>query len=104
MLLSVFILLAVLSVTFFVLMIYWKSIAIGISDVVLWLYMAINVYQIEIPYQLMKSDDTVATGTQIIEGLYPLSWFFMGMAVISMLYLFSSIILPMLQQKFTGEM
>jgi hypothetical protein len=66
--------------------------------------LSISIYQLEIPYTHITSEDTIITGVQTIENMYPLSWLFMGMALITGLYLIVQIILPMLQGKFNKMM
>ena len=101
---SIFILLLVIAILFLLITIIWESLSIGIVDVILWLILSISVYQIEIPYTAIQADDTIISGVHTIETLYPLSWLFMGMAIITMLFLFIQIIFPMLQGKYSRMM
>lgn len=104
MLLSMFLLLTGIALLFMILTIKWQSLSIGAVDIILWMTLSQGVMNLDIPYQLIKSDDTVATGVHTISDLWFLNWFFMLMALIMMLYLFISIIYPMLQQKFSKVM
>ena len=101
---SIFIMILIVAILFLLITIIWESLSLGIVDVILWLILSISVYQIEIPYTAMQSDDTIITGVQTIETLYPLSWLFMGLAIITMLFLFIQIIFPMLQGKYSRMM
>ena len=64
---SIFILLVVISVLFLVLTVVWESLMLGAVDIILWLVLSISVYNLEIPYQYVLSDDTVGTGLQSIQ-------------------------------------
>jgi len=97
---SIFILLLVTAIILLVLSITWESLALCITDIVLWLILAISVFNIEIPYQAIDSSDDIVTGVHTVESLYYLNWLFLGIALIMMLYLLSCIVFPMLQGKF----
>lgn len=102
---SIFILLIVMSILFFILTILWKSLTLGTMDIILWFILSISIYHYEIPYVVITSNDTIITGTQIIEeGLYPLSYLFIGMALITLLYLLTYIIFPMLKGRYSRMM
>lgn len=101
---SIFIILLVIALLFLMLTILWESLAIGVMDIILWLVLAISVYQIELPYTAIQSDNTIVTGIHTIETLYPLSWLFIGLAIITMLYVFINIIFPMIQGRFSKVM
>jgi hypothetical protein len=101
---SIFIILLVIALLFLVLTIVWESLAIGALDIILWLVLAISVYQLELPYTAIQSDNTIVTGVHTIETLYPLSWVFLLLAFITMFYLFFNIIFPMLKGRFSKVM
>jgi hypothetical protein len=101
---SIFIILLIIALLFLVLTIVWESLAIGALDIILWLVLAISVYQIELPYTAIQSDNTIVTGVHTIETLYPLSWVFLLLAFITMFYLFFNIIFPMLKGRFNKVM
>lgn len=104
MLLSIFVVLTIVALLFMVLTIYWKSLSLGAVDIILWMTLSQGVMNLDIPYQAIQSDDTIVKGIHTISDLWFLNWFFMLMALIMMLYLFISIIYPMLQQKFSKVM
>ena len=104
MLMDMFILILVLSVIFLILSIVWESLMISIIDVILWLILSISIYKLEIPYQAIQNDNTIVTGFHSIETLYPLSYLFMGISLLMMMYMFICIIFPMLQGKFSRMM
>lgn len=101
---SIFILLLVTAIILLVLSISWESLALCITDIILWMVLSISIYSIEIPYQGIDSNDAVVTGVHTIQNMYFLSWIFMGIALIMMLYLFTCIIFPMLKGKFSNMM
>jgi len=101
---SIFILLLVLAVLFLIITVIWQSLAIGIIDVILWIILSISVHQIELPYQAIQNDNTIVTGVQTVETLYMFSYFFMGIGIIVMIYVFVDIIFPMLQGRFSRMM
>ena len=101
---SIFIILLVIALILLVLTIVWESLAIGAIDTILWLVLAISVYQLELPYTAIQNDNTIVTGVHTIETLYPLSWLFLLLAFITMFYLFFNIIFPMLKRRFSKVM
>ena len=101
---TLFIVMLVITVLFFILTVIWQSLALGIVDTILWLVLAISVYNYEIPYTAIQNDNTIVTGVQVIESLYPYSWLFIVMMFITMLYTFVDIIFPMLQGRFSRMM
>jgi len=101
---SIFILLLVTAIILLVLSITWESMAFCITDIILWLVLSISIYNIEIPYQGINSENNIVTGTQAIQNMYILSWIFMGIAIVMILYMFTSIVFPMLQGKFSKMM
>ena len=101
---TVFLALLALTVLFFLLTIYWKSLIIGVVDIILWLVLSISIYNYEIPYTAIQSDNTIVTGYHVIESLYVYAPLFWLMAFITMLYVFITIIFPMLQQQISRMM
>jgi len=90
MLANIFYGIVILALIFFVLNIKWKSIAIGILDVILWLTASIGVYNIELPY-VYTSQGVIYETTQVIESAWVLSWLFIAFTLISMLMLMLNI-------------
>ena len=67
---------------------YWFPICIGFSAVC-WFSLAFGVMDIEIPYQMYNvSSSQIETGYQVHGTDYSLSYFFMGMGVLSVVYFF----------------
>jgi hypothetical protein len=104
MLQNIFILIILLAVIFLLIAVYWQSIAFCSIDIVLWIILSISVFQIELPYTAILSDDTIISGVQTVETLYPLSWLFGMMALITSVYMMVTLIFPMLQGKFSKMM
>lgn len=101
----VFILLLILAVIFLILLLETDSLALGVIDAVLWFILSIAVMNINVPYQLYNvATDEIETGVQVIESEYMLSWLFILIGIIVLLYVFVSVIFPMLQQKFSKVM
>jgi hypothetical protein len=84
---SILIILLVIAVILLVLSIEWQSISITTIDVILWLVLGISIYSIDIPYQYII-DNTVMESTQHVTDVYPISYLFMGIGIIMMIYLF----------------
>jgi len=101
---SIFIILLVMAILFLMLTIVWESLAIGAMDIILWLVIAISIYQLELPYTAIQNDNTIVEGVHTIETLYPLSWLFIGLMFITMFYVFVGIIFPMLKGRFSNVM
>ena len=92
------------AVLFLILTIYWNSLTFGILDIVLWFILSSAVHNVEVPYVAIQSDNTIVEGVQIIESLHPLSLLFIGIGIIVLLYWLTSIVFPMLQQKYSNIM
>ena len=101
---SIIILLTIISILFFLLTILWKSLTLGTMDIILWFITGTGFYHYEIPYTLVGTNNTILTGTQVIETLYPLSYIYIGMAFITLLYLLTYIIFPMLKGRYSRMM
>ena len=84
---SILIILIIVAVLFMILAFQWESISMSSVAFVLWLVLSISVYYIEIPYQMLDTSDTLVTGVHTIENLYHLSWIFIGLTIIMMLYI-----------------
>jgi len=84
---------------FFILMVYWKSISLGILDVVLWFILSVSVISIEIPYVAMTSGDAIVEGVQVIESSYVLSPLFAIIGIITLIYWLVEIIFPTLNGR-----
>jgi hypothetical protein len=93
-----------LTIIFFLLTVYWKSLILGSITTILWLILGISIYNFEIPYTAIQSDDTIVHGVHTIESMYVYAPLFWLMTFITMFYLFITIIFPMLQQKFSKMM
>ena len=87
------------AILFLLLMVYWKSISLGLLDVVLWWVLSVSVFFIEIPYVAITSDDTVITGFHTVESLYILSPLFVAIGVIALIYWLVNIVFPTLSGK-----
>ena len=97
---TLLILFLVIAVLFFIITVIWKSLAIGVMTMVLWFILAISVYNYEIPYQAVMGDNTISTGVQVINTMGIYSYIFVGMGVITLLFLLVEIILPMFWQRY----
>jgi len=84
---SILIILVIVAVLLMILSFQWESLSLSSVTLVLWMVLSISVYNIEIPYQAIDSSDTIVTGVQTIESLYHLSWIFIGLSIIMMLYI-----------------
>ena len=104
MLQTMFLALLVGAVLFLILTVYWESLSLGILDIMLWFILSSAVHNIEVPYVAIQSDNTIVEGVQVIESLHPLSLLFIGIGVIVLLYWLTSIVLPMLQQRYSRMM
>jgi len=93
-----------LALLFFLLTILWKSLVLGAIDTILWLVLSISIYNYEIPYTAIQSDNTIIHGVQTIETMYVYAPIFWLMTLITMFYLFITIIFPMLRQHFSKMM
>ena len=87
------------AVLFFILTVKWESIALGVLDIILWFILSITIYEIEIPYVAIQSDNTIIEGVQTINTLYPFSWLFILIGFITLLYWLTILIFPLLQGK-----
>lgn len=101
---TMFILLLVVAILLMIIAITWESLSLTAVDIIVWIILSIGVYEIEIPYQALQSDNTLITGVHEIHSLAPFSWLFMLIALIMMLYLFIEFIFPMLQGRFNRMM
>jgi len=104
MLQTMFLALLVGAVLFMLLTILWDSLSLGILDIMLWFILSSSVHSIEVPYVAIQSDNTVIEGVQVIESLHPLSLLFIGIGIIMFLYWLTSIVMPMLQQRYSHMM
>lgn len=87
------------AVLFFILTVKWESIALGALDIILWIILSISIYEIEIPYVAIQSDNTIIEGVQSINSLYMFSWLFILIGCIVTLYWLTILIFPLLQGK-----
>lgn len=101
---SIFILLIVMAVLFLLVTIEWQSLMFGVVDIMLWLVLSLSIYNIEIPYQYITGSDIIGESVHIIQSQYIFSALFMGMAILTMLYVLIDIIFPMLSGKFSRMM
>jgi len=101
----VFIILLILAVIFLILLLETNSLALGVIDGSLWFILSAAVMNIDIPYQIYNVvTEEIETGVQVVESEYMLSWLFTLIGIVVFLYIFVSIIFPMLQQKFSKVM
>jgi len=84
---SVFITLVGIAVLFSILGIYWKSLAFSTFSVGLWFVLALGVHSIEKAFQY-TTGGVVYTSTQSVESMYGLSWLFIGLGIVMMLWVF----------------
>jgi len=82
---SVFIMVLILAIVMLMLSIIWESIVLSLIDVIMWLVLAIGALKIEIPYQYI-SGGTVYEAVQEITDLYALTYLFMGIAIVMIVY------------------
>ena len=101
---SIFILMIVMAVLFLLVTMEWKSLFFGTVDILLWLVLSISIYNIEIPYQYVTGSDVIGESVHVIQSQYVLSALFMGLAILTMLYVMIDIIFPMLSGKFSRMM
>jgi hypothetical protein len=101
---TIFIILLVIAILFLVLTVVWNSLSIGILDIMLWFILSGAIHSIEIPYVAIQNDNTIVEGIQVIESLYPLSWLFIGIGIIVLMYWLTSIVWPMYQDKYSNVM
>lgn len=81
---------------FLMIMVRWKSISLGLLDVVLWWILSVAVFYIEIPYVAIQSDDAIVTGMHTVDSLYILSPLFIAFGVITLVYWLINIVFPTL--------
>lgn len=86
---SIVILLVIVGVLLMILSFEWESLMMSSVTFVIWMGLSISIHQIEIPYTLMQTDNTVVTGVQNIENLYMYGWLFFGLAIVMFLYIIS---------------
>lgn len=101
---SLFYAVLALTVLFFLITIRWKSLIMGTVTTILWFILAISIHYYEIPYTAIQSDNTIIHGVHAVESLHIYAPVFWLMGFITMLYLFITIIFPMLEQKFSEMM
>lgn len=100
-----FIVLLITAIIFMIFTFETKSLAIGGVCMILWFILGLGVLSIEIPYQMYNaSSEMIETGTQEITSLHFLSPLFSLMGAIVAIFLFVSVIFPMLKQKFSKTM
>ena len=99
MLLTIFIILLVLAIIFLLITLEWNSLFTGSMTIILWIILALTVHQIEIPYTAIQNDNTIISGVQTIETLYPLSYLFWAFALVMFIYLITDVVRPMFQEK-----
>jgi len=95
---SIIIILLIIAVIMLVLTVEWQSLAIGAIDIILWFILAISIFKVEIPYQYTQGN-TVYTGTQSLESMHPLGYLFIGVGMVMVIYIWVTIITPMLKGK-----
>jgi len=84
---SILIILLIIAVLVMILAFEWESLTMSIIDVVLWLTLSIGIFNVEIPYQYTQSG-SIVEATQTLEGMYPIGWIFLGIALIMMIHTF----------------
>jgi len=97
---SIFIILLIIGIILLVLMVEWESLSIGGLCFAIWMTLSISIHQVEIPYQYTTNTGTIIETTQSIENMFPLSYLFMGIAIIVMLYMIITLMLPTLYKKY----
>lgn len=97
---TIFLILLILGIILTILSIEWESRILCGFAIFIWLILAVTINQIQIPYQYIDPNtDTLMTGYQNIENMFPLSILFSGLAIILTVWMFFHLILPMLQGK-----
>ena len=84
---SIVVLLVIVGVVFMILSFYWESLMFSSVTFVIWMGLSIGVHQIEVPYTVITSSDSIVTGTQFVENLYMYGWLFIGLAIIMFLHI-----------------
>jgi len=88
---SILILLVVIGFVLMLISFYWESLALSAVTFVIWIGLSIGIYQIEIPYTAIQSDNTIVTGTHNIENMYMYGYFFIALAIIMFLYMITMV-------------
>jgi len=101
---GVFFALLALTVLFFLITIFKQSLILGMITIILWLILGISLYSYEIPYTAIQNDNTIIHGVNPIESMHVYAPIFWLMSMITMFYVFITIIYPMLQQRFSRLM
>lgn len=84
---SIVVLLVIVGILLTIISFLWESLMLSSVTFVIWMGLAIGIYQIEIPYQAITGTDTIITGVQNIENLYMYSWLFLGLAIIMFIHM-----------------
>jgi len=84
---SILIILLIIAVLGMILAMEWESLTMSIIDVILWLTLSISIFNVEIPYQYEQAG-SIVEATQTLEGMYPVGWIFLGVAIVMMIHTF----------------
>jgi len=87
---SIFIMLLIAGIILLILSFVWESLTLSIIDLIIWMILSISIYSIEIPYQY-ESGGSIVEATHSLESMYPLTWLFMGVAIIMFLHVISMV-------------
>jgi len=82
---SMFYAIGTIAILFMILAILWRSLTFSIIDLILWLVMAISVYNLERPYQYAQAGK-IYTAIHVMENSYYLAPLFILMAIIMTIY------------------
>ena len=87
---SIFVMLLVAGIILLILAFVWESLTISVVDLIIWLILSINVYSIDVAYQY-ESGGVVYEQVQSVSSMYPLTWLFIGLAIIMLLYIITMV-------------
>jgi len=93
-----------MAILFLLLTVKWKSLSLGLLDIVLWFIISASVHSLEIPYTAIQSDNVVVHGVHEIQSLYSVSLIFTAIGFIVLIYWLIEIVFPLIHQKYTRMM
>lgn len=101
---TLFVLILVIAIVFFLLMVVWDSMIIGTISMILWFILAVGIYNYQIPYQAVLSDDTLSSGVQTINSMGIYSGLFLLMGFVTLIYIIVEFVYPLLTIRFKKMM
>jgi len=93
-----------MAILFLLLTVKWKSLSLGLLDIILWFILSAAVHSFEIPYTAITSTDTIVQGVHEIQSLYSVSLIFTGIGFIVLIYWLIDIVFPLIHQKYSRMM